>query len=251
MRRILIAALFALGLHGLFLSIKTDRFTLTRVQPLRSEPISLTFSYMQPESRPKPVLRIPERPREKPKPVEKIPEKRQPEKKPEKKRTAPVKKKPSDLKPVIPGPPEPFHSVEPVSPSPVDASNQEPVKIEIKEALKGVKPVEEGTPQRKIGLADSPPPPSLKEAIPMYKENPLPEYPRAARRRGYEGTVILEVLVNRDGSVDDLHLHLSSGHASLDRAAITSVRNWLFEPAKRGEQNVEMWVKVPVRFELK
>jgi protein TonB len=92
---------------------------------------------------------------------------------------------------------------------------------------------------------------SIREATPAYRANPSPEYPAIARRRGYEGTVLVEVLVNRDGRVEDLRLSQSSGYPVLDQAAMTSMRGWLFEPATIDEKKVEMWVKVPVRFHLK
>jgi periplasmic protein TonB len=92
---------------------------------------------------------------------------------------------------------------------------------------------------------------SIHEAIPAYRANPSPEYPAIARRRGYEGTVLVEVLVNREGRVEDLRLSQSSGYPVLDQAAMTSMRGWLFEPATINEKKVEMWVKVPVRFHLK
>jgi protein TonB len=72
-----------------------------------------------------------------------------------------------------------------------------------------------------------------------------------ARRRGHQGTVFLEVLVDRSGGVRDLRVLKSSGYATLDDAALSSVKNWLFEPGMRGDQPVEMWVKLPVRFQLK
>ena len=89
------------------------------------------------------------------------------------------------------------------------------------------------------------------EAIPLYKVNPPPEYPRTARRRGLQGTVMLSVLVNESGQVENIWVFTSSGYRLLDNAALKAVRNWLFEPGKIGERNAEMWVKVPVRFELK
>ena len=92
---------------------------------------------------------------------------------------------------------------------------------------------------------------TLKEAVPVYRKNPSPRYPLIARRRGYEGTVILEVLVNPKGGVKDLRIFRSSRHSVLDEAAVISVRDWLFEPARRGDRNIEMWVKVPVCFKLK
>ena len=88
------------------------------------------------------------------------------------------------------------------------------------------------------------------EATPLYRRNPVPEYPLIARKRGYQGTVVLEVLVDREGKVKDLTLSASSGYSVLDQAALTSVKAWLFDPGTRGGDKVEMWVKVPVRFQL-
>lgn len=91
----------------------------------------------------------------------------------------------------------------------------------------------------------------LVEAIPQYAENPKPKYPRIARRRGYGGTVILEALVNVAGRVNNLRIVRSSGHKVLDKAALRAVQTWSFIPGKRGSRPIEMWVRVPVRFELK
>jgi len=91
----------------------------------------------------------------------------------------------------------------------------------------------------------------IHEARPIYRSNPPPEYPRIARIRGYQGDVMLDVLVNKEGRVNDLKIHRSSGHPILDRAAISTVKHWLFEPGMVGEEKVNMWVRVPIRFELK
>jgi protein TonB len=92
---------------------------------------------------------------------------------------------------------------------------------------------------------------SIREAAPLYRTNPPPEYPALARRRGYEGIVLVEVLVSREGRVQELRLSQSSGYSMLDQAAMASMKGWLFEPATVNEKEVEMWVKVPVRFHLK
>ena len=89
------------------------------------------------------------------------------------------------------------------------------------------------------------------KARPAYRENPRPAYPRMARRRGYEGTVLLEVLVDSAGKVEDLRVLKSSGYKVLDRSAIKSAKNWLFEPGSIGDEKVEMWVRIPIRFELR
>jgi len=91
----------------------------------------------------------------------------------------------------------------------------------------------------------------IREAKPLYRSNPSPKYPRIARIRGYQGNVLLDVLVNKDGKVNDLKIYKSSGYPILDRAAVSSVKYWLFEPGMIGENKVNMWVRVPIRFELR
>lgn len=88
-------------------------------------------------------------------------------------------------------------------------------------------------------------------AQPRYRDNPPPAYPELARRRQIEGTVVLEALVNGGGRVDDLNVHASSGHTLLDDAALRAVRNWLFDPGKKGGMPMAMTVLVPVRFALR
>jgi protein TonB len=87
-------------------------------------------------------------------------------------------------------------------------------------------------------------------AHPIYKHNISPPYPLLARKRGYQGTVLLEVLVSIDGKAASIRLSRSSGYSILDRAAIKGVRDWLFYPAKRGDEVFEMWVTIPIRFTL-
>lgn len=48
-------------------------------------------------------------------------------------------------------------------------------------------------------------------------------YPEEARRRRLSGTVMLDVAVNRDGSVGDISIRKSSGNTVLDDAAVRSV----------------------------
>jgi protein TonB len=91
---------------------------------------------------------------------------------------------------------------------------------------------------------------TIQMAYPRYQLNSPPAYPHLARKRAQEGTVILQVLVNRDGRVGDLVIDVSSNFTLLDRAAITAVRKWSFEPGRRGEERVPMWVRVPVTFKL-
>jgi periplasmic protein TonB len=95
-----------------------------------------------------------------------------------------------------------------------------------------------------------PPAPAIIEAKPKYLENDPPDYPRIARRRGYCGTVVVEVFVSRTGRAEDVTLFSSSGHRILDESALSAVADWRFEPGTKNGIPVPMRVKVPVRFSL-
>ncbi|MBW2557852.1 MAG: energy transducer TonB [Deltaproteobacteria bacterium] len=90
----------------------------------------------------------------------------------------------------------------------------------------------------------------MTSAIPRYRNNPPPEYPSIARRRGYEGRAILSAMISIDGKVVGLEVKKSSGHLVLDRAAMKAVESWKFEPARRMGSPVPMPVDVPVKFVL-
>ena len=75
-------------------------------------------------------------------------------------------------------------------------------------------------------------------------------YPRLARRNGDEGTVMLRVLVTRDGRAAKVELDKTSGSSLLDGAAMDAVKEWRFVPARKGTEPVEDWVRVPIVFRL-
>jgi protein TonB len=83
-----------------------------------------------------------------------------------------------------------------------------------------------------------------------YLHNPLPRYPSAARRAGEQGTVMLRVLVSRDGTTARVEIDKSSGSPHLDAAARETVKAWHFAPARRGAEAIESWIVVPVVFRL-
>lgn len=78
----------------------------------------------------------------------------------------------------------------------------------------------------------------------------IPAYPEAARLSGIEGTTSLRVRILEDGSIGDVIVARSAGHPALDHAAVDAVRRWSFEPARRGDHPVAVWVNLPMRFRL-
>lgn len=91
---------------------------------------------------------------------------------------------------------------------------------------------------------------AVQQAVPLYRLNPPPAYPYVARKRRYEGLVLLAVLILPDGRVGESRLARSSGYTVLDEAARRAVRSWVFAPGSRGGVPVAMEVEVPVRFTL-
>jgi len=87
-------------------------------------------------------------------------------------------------------------------------------------------------------------------AHPRYAENPKPPYPQEARNRGYHGEVLLRVEVLSNGKVGQIEVKRSSGYEMLDHSALSTVKQWKFIPAKRGEDAVSLWVNIPIKFQL-
>lgn len=81
--------------------------------------------------------------------------------------------------------------------------------------------------------------------------NPAPDYPLAARLAGWEGRVLLRVIIDSRGRVQEVLVHESSGYALLDESALRTVRQWRFTAARRGPLAVESEVIVPIRFSLR
>ncbi|MCC6012634.1 energy transducer TonB [Candidatus Caldipriscus sp.] len=55
-----------------------------------------------------------------------------------------------------------------------------------------------------------------------------PEYPLRARREGWQGVVVVQVVLSSNGTIKSLNLLKSSGYDILDRAAVEAIRGWQF-----------------------
>lgn len=116
------------------------------------------------------------------------------------------------------------------------------------------------TAPAEAGSAASAPTPAAEVAKPAllvpprfdaaYLNNPRPEYPRAARRLGEHGKVMLQVFVAATGTPEKIVVHASSGSPRLDQAAREAVERWKFVPARQGDEPVSAWVLVPITFVL-
>lgn len=87
-------------------------------------------------------------------------------------------------------------------------------------------------------------------AIPQLTFQVKAEYPEIARRAQLEGTVLVHVLVNVNGRVEQAVV-IQGAHPILDKAAIAAARKCQFTPAKQREMKVKAWVAISYRFKLR
>ena len=104
-------------------------------------------------------------------------------------------------------------------------------------------------------IADPVPPPPVVEPASLdrrFMKNFQPPYPLIAAKRGWEGTVRVEVTVLPNGRARDAVVVTSSGHRALDEAALEHAeRSWRFVPSTRDGTPVESRLQVSVSFELR
>jgi protein TonB len=152
-------------------------------------------------------------------------------------------------------PPSPLEAVS----TPIPSAKQKPVRVamayigsqESTSIVLPTAPPSVSSPERSVSLLV--PPPSDERIIfarPRYGENPKPVYPAEAKKKGYQGEVLLRAEVLSNGRVGDVELKKSSGYEILDRSALAAVKQWKFIPAREGEKTVAVWVTIPVKFQL-
>ena len=273
MQRLLAGMVIALGCHALLLMVPIQHRQAARLRPPKTGGITVGFSRIEPiaprdEVRfipppPGPILPLKERvekqqtdkkplPKSKPKMVltprqvnKKAPAVSVPRRKPFSRQadTPPVpKKKPQpsrpevkERKPTIADHPEHPDAFPPVIPSKTGRETQS--------SLAAKEPTVETIDRAKVS-------PQIRQAYPVNDGNPPPKYPALARRRGWEGTVYLSVLVMANGGVGDITIEKSSGYPLLDETALKAVTRYRFVPGRQGDQPVSMRVQVPVHFRL-
>ena len=94
--------------------------------------------------------------------------------------------------------------------------------------------------------------------VPFYKVEvkptpisvPVPTYPDMVRTAGIEGSVVVEALLDLDGTVMDARILKSSNNVALDESAVEAAKLAKFTPAKQRDQPVRVWVSIPYRFTL-
>jgi len=85
---------------------------------------------------------------------------------------------------------------------------------------------------------------------PRFVYQPTPAYPEEARQQGWEGTVTLHLELRADGTVGDVQVARSSGHAILDTAAQETAKTWKHTPVSPEEGQATRWAEINLTFKL-
>jgi protein TonB len=80
-------------------------------------------------------------------------------------------------------------------------------------------------------------------------QSPIP-YPARAKAQGVTGYVMLSVLIGPTGAVEKVRVLESQPAGVFDDAAVAGVQRWRFEPASYRGENVRVWARQRVRFDL-
>ncbi len=89
------------------------------------------------------------------------------------------------------------------------------------------------------------------DVAPVARRQIDPEYPRRAYELGLEGSVLVRILVNREGRVIDAIIEQADPPDLFDATVLRAVRRWEFTPALYRGQPVAVWVRVPFTFTLR
>jgi protein TonB len=107
-------------------------------------------------------------------------------------------------------------------------------------------------PRQPVTVVHPPAPASLRlpskliESTIIYKT--IPQYPAIAKAARQEGTVILQAMISKSGTIE--HLQVVSGPSMLQQAALDAVKTWRYRPYLLNDQPIEVETTVSVIFKL-
>ena len=84
---------------------------------------------------------------------------------------------------------------------------------------------------------------------PVVLASPI-SYPTRARQQKIEGRIVVSLLIGTDGTVKRARILESEPPDMFDRAVLDALPGWRFEPATYKNENVQVWVTLPLDFRL-
>ena len=87
-------------------------------------------------------------------------------------------------------------------------------------------------------------------SAPVLVKEVKPQYTAKAKAAGIQGTVLLDCIVETDGSVGDVVVTKSLDD-ELDQQAVAAARQWTFQPGKKNGKAVRVQIALEMTFTLK
>jgi len=102
-----------------------------------------------------------------------------------------------------------------------------------------------------IGMAEAPRVYTIEDGAtaPRVIDRTAPEYTEQARLARLNGTVVVKLIVEPDGTLRDVHVSKAIG-LGLDEKAVEAVKCWQFAPGSVDGKPVAVLTTVPVNFQL-
>lgn len=84
---------------------------------------------------------------------------------------------------------------------------------------------------------------------PVKLDSPPPQYTEIARKARIQGVVIVQAIINKEGTVENVKV-LKGLPMGLDQAAIDAIKRWRFKPATLNGKPVTVYYNLTVNFTL-
>ena len=123
--------------------------------------------------------------------------------------------------------------------APADAADQQPA---------AEKPVAQTEPWPPAGVTRV----GKDIVAPVIIDETMPRYTRAAMRARIEGSVTMEVVIQRDGKVGEVRVVRSLDRQyGLDEEAVKAVKQWNFKPGTKAGVAVPVLVEIEMTFKVR
>jgi protein TonB len=214
-----IVIVLVLALHGMFF-VSLDRGLDVRNDPSENE-VRVMANLVAPATPPAPPVSTP--PAAQPKP---------------------------EVKPKTQAKPEPkVKTPDPSTPPPTDASQAK--AAEAAKAAESQMPNAAVAPASSQGTSGTPIQTDIGKLIVVYQPDADPYYPSFSKRAGEQGEVVVRLIIDETGVVEEAVLLRSSGFARLDRAAEQIGRRYRFKPYTVNGNPARISTNLLIKFNLK
>jgi protein TonB len=88
------------------------------------------------------------------------------------------------------------------------------------------------------------------DKAPVPVRTPPPRYPAKLEAEGISGMVVVNIVVDADGEVEDVVVRKST-HSAFEKPAMDAVRKWRFKPARKDGDAIRSKVALPLKFTAK